>query len=425
MINRIKLRFASKDNKRLLSNFFSLSVLQGANYILPLITLPYLVRVLGVEYFGLLAFATATVTYFNIITDYGFNLTGTREISIHRNDKDKVTEIFSSIMTIKFLLMFLSFILLSILILSFKKFSNDWVVYFLSFGTVIGQVLFPVWFFQGMERMKYITYLNILAKSIFTVSIFIFVQEKNDFWIVPLLTSIGFIIAGFWSLILVRKEFNIFFKWQNKDRILFYAIDGWQMFLINITTSIYTISNIFLLGIIGNNMLVGYYSAAEKLIKPIQYLMQPIFQTTYPYISNKMQQSKENTIIFLKKLYSFTFIFTLILSCFVFFYSQEIIFLFYGEEYKNSVLVLKILSFLPLVGNMNNAFGIQTLQNMGLQRVHLKIIRFSTILFIVVAIVLVPTYHHIGSAISLIFVEALIPMIMFFYLQTKQFKILG
>ena len=116
MINKIKNMVNSEDKKRLASNFFSLSVLQVFTYVLPLLTLPYLVRVLGVETFGLVAFATAFITFFNILVDYGFNLSATREVSIHRENKDKITEIYSSVLSIKFILIFVSLIILSTLL---------------------------------------------------------------------------------------------------------------------------------------------------------------------------------------------------------------------------------------------------------------------------------------------------------------------
>ena len=122
----------TKDKKRLLSNFFSLSSLQVASYIFPLITLPYLVRVLGPSKYGLVAFAQAFIGYFQILTNYGFGLSATREISIHRDNEEKVAEIFSSVLTIQLLLALISFIIMFAIVFIFKKFSKDWLLYFFS-----------------------------------------------------------------------------------------------------------------------------------------------------------------------------------------------------------------------------------------------------------------------------------------------------
>ena len=180
MINKVKKTINSGENKRLLGNFFSLSILQIFSYVLPLLTLPYLVRILGVETFGLISFATAFIIFFNILVDYGFNLSATREISVHRENKKKTTEIYSSVLTIKFILIILSFIILSFIVFIFEKFNSHIELYFITFISVIGQAFFPIWYFQGMEKMRYITIINISSKVIFTMAIFIFVHKVGS-----------------------------------------------------------------------------------------------------------------------------------------------------------------------------------------------------------------------------------------------------
>jgi PST family polysaccharide transporter len=389
-------------------------VLQAANYILPLITLPYLVRILGVEYFGLLAFATATVAYFQIITDYGFNLTATREISIHRDNKEKVIEIFSSVMTIKVILMFVSLFLLSILVFSFEKFSKDWEIYFLTFGTVVGQVLFPVWFFQGMERMKYITYLNILSKSIFTVAIFVFVQKQSDYYLVPFLTTVGSLLAGVLSLWLVRKEFDVWFVWQKLESIKFYLMEGWYVFLSQLKISLFSSTNIIILGLITNNAAVGYYSAAEKVMRATAMLQGPIVGSIFPYIAKIMKENQELAFIKLKKIIKigslvYSFIFFLILV-----FAKEITILLFGSQYEESIILLRIMSIVPLSIFLNNIFGTQIMLNINREKQFFIILLIGGIGNLFLCTVLVYLYGALGATISMLIIEIFIMLGMFY-----------
>lgn len=404
MINRIKNIVNTEDKKRLLSNFFSLSVLQGANYILPLITLPYLVRVLGVEYFGLLAFATATVTYFQILTDYGFDLTATREISIHRDNKEKVIEIFSSVMTIKFILMFVSFFLFSILVFSFEKFSKDALVYFLTFGTVVGQVLFPVWFFQGMERMKYITYLNILSKVIFTIAIFVFVQEQSDFYLVPLLTSIGFLVAGIWSLYLVRKEFGVSFEFQTYFTIKKYFIDGWDVFVSRIFVSLYTTINIFLLGLFTNNTIVGYYAIAEKIVNAVGGLFTPANQTIYPYMAKMYVNQKEKFFSFTKKVGFSFLVIGLVLFMLLALFSEIIIKLITGSIDIHILEIYHVLMFTLITVPFGPLFT-QILITQKRNKEFNKVVMNTFIFNIILAPIMIYLYNGIGLAVAVVFTQ--------------------
>jgi PST family polysaccharide transporter len=407
--------FKSDTRRRLIENFLSLSVLQIANYILPLITLPYLVRVLGPEKFGLIAFSQAFIGYFMILTDYGFNLSATRDISINRENKEKVSEIFSSVMIIKLALMVISLILMSIIILSFEKFRKDWIVYYLTFGMVVGQVLFPVWFFQGMEKMKYITFLNILAKVIFTVAIFVFVKEASDYLYVPLLNSLGFIIAGILGLWIVFKDFEVSFKFVGLEELKRQLKEGWHIFLSQVNITFFNNTNVIILGLFTNNTIVGYYSAAEKLIRAVMGLQIPLINSVYPTMSKLLKEDINKAVAFGKKLLIYgTFTYVTLISI-ILLLSNEVIILLLGDNFTNSEIIFKIMLIIPITVFINNIYGTQFLINIGHSDKFSKIIIISGMSNLILCPILTYFFSYIGTAISWVIAEFFVIYGMYYY----------
>ncbi len=353
----------SENTKRLLSNFFYLGLLQGMNFLLPLVTIPYLIRVLGVEIYGLLAFATATITYFLILSDYGFNLTATRDVSIHRNAPEKLNEIFSSVLTIKLFLMLFGLLILTLLILFFEKFREDWEIYYLTYGMVIGQVLFPVWFFQGMEKMKYISFLNILAKGLSVVAIFLFIHQKSDFYLVPIFNSLGFIVSGIVSWYYLYSKFNIRFQKQNFVTIKRYMQDGWHIFVSRIAVVLYTSNNIFILGLFTNNTIVGLYSIAEQIVMGISSLGAIVNRVIFPYLSKIWHQGKESYYFLFDKIMKGMTGGMFVFALFLYILSPQIVTLVAGHPIPQASNVLKILAFsvvlFPLGGLYTQSFVTQ------------------------------------------------------------------
>lgn len=423
MIKCIKKRLLNTEEKRRLSsNIISLGMLQGVNYILPLLTIPYLVRVLGPEYFGLLAFSTATIMYCSVVTEYGFNLSATRQVSINRSDADRVSEIFNAVMAIKLALMVLSLIFLSAIILAIDKFSMNWELYFLSFGLVVGQMLFPIWLFQGMERMEHITNLNIVAKFFFTACVFVFVKDGEDYLLVPLLTSLGSIFVGVWSLYLAKKEFHIKIKLPLLSSVRFQVIDGWHVFLSTVAISLYTISTTFILGLFTNNTTVGYFSAADKIIQAVKGLYQPISQAVYPLISKKVIENKTEALKFIDKMISMIGLLFLTVSTLLLVLAAPIVDTLLGAQYQESIVLLQIMAFLPLVIPLGNLFGIQAMLNFGYKREFSVIVLIAAFVGIILAFILVPLYEAIGMSIAMVIVECIITtaLAIFFYSKIKR-----
>jgi len=414
MINNIKVRLQDKDKRRVLENFLSLSILQGINCILPLITLPYLVRVIGPGHFGLIAFAQAFIQYFNILTDYGFNLSATRAISTHRDDKIKISEIFSSVMVIKCGLLLISLILLTIIVFSFKKFHQDWEIYYLTFGIVVGQVLFPVWFFEGIERMKYITFLNVISKLIFTISIFIFIHKASDYLYVPVLNSFGSLVAGILAIYIVVKNFKIIFKFPQIEQLKHQLKEGWCIFISTVAVAAYKSSSIFILGLFASNEIVGYFSVAKKLIDVVNSMASIISRAIYPYTVKNMIHYLKKSLKFLKLIGIFITIYTSILAIVFIFFANKITILLTGNMYYATAHSIELLAFVPFLIGINVP-AVHILLANKLDNIFSKIVISGSIIDIILNFILVPNLSYIGSCIAVIVTESYVSIMLYIF----------
>jgi PST family polysaccharide transporter len=288
---------------------------------------------------------------------------------------------------------------------------------------VAGQVLFPIWFFQGKEKMKYISILNVIAKTIFTITIFIFVHSSKDTWKVPLFNSLGFIIAGSISLYIVFNNFEIRFIKPSKQAIINQLKEGWYIFVSTLAISLYTISTTFILGIFTNNIIVGYFAAADKLIQALKGLLGPLSQSVYPFITKRVSESKERGLIFIKKLFKIVALGTGIISLLTFIFADFIVYTVMGKNYINSISVLKIMSIIPFLVGLSNVMGIQTMLSFNRKKEFQMILIAASILNIIVSVILVPLFNHIGSSISVVLVESFVTISMFIYLQSTGIKI--
>ncbi|MBR6099385.1 flippase [bacterium] len=347
-----------KHKKTLLENFLSLSAWQAVNYIIPLITLPYQSRVLGVEKFGLVYFAIAFTVYFLVLTDFGFDLSATREIAVKRHNKKIISNIFSSVLTIKLLLVILSYIILVITTIFIPKIHDNWLLFHVSFITVIGYALYPGWYFQGLEKMKYVSSINILAKLVFLFSIFIFVKSESDYIMVPLLYSLGYLASGIIGIYFSIKHLGAKFyipKLKSLKKQFKYSSN---FFLSGVSSVLITNTNSFCLGLTGSNIIVGYYVAAEKIYLAMQGLSQPLNNSLYPFVA------KNRDIKLYKKIFYIACLLNVLACAIIFLLSKYIITIVYGQQMLPAYNILKIFcviilfefpSFLigyPLIGAM-------------------------------------------------------------------------
>ncbi|VBB09311.1 polysaccharide biosynthesis protein [Lucifera butyrica] len=382
---------------------------------MPLITLPYLLRVLGADKYGMIAFAQALMQYLVVITDYGFNLTVTREISINRNNIQEVATIYNNVLCIKIIVMIICFLLMCLAVFYIPAWRSEWLFYFSAYLIVVGNAIFPLWFFQGMEEMKYITLINILSRLLSVAALFIFVKTEADFVLAMTLQGLGVLIGGVVALYVVYYKYKIFInRLPTKQEIYDLLKNGKEVFISTLSGNVYGQGATLITGILAGSASAGYYSLAQKLSSAVVGLMQPIAQAIYPrcctiFVNDKKLFLKIRTILMLSGT-----LFGTICSILIFIFSRQIVLLIGGKIYPELTTMIQIFSFITIFTMLNvllNSILLATRKYAIVQKMYLAI----AILFLITSIPITKFFGSYGMAYCMLGVEIYIFMQSYFH----------
>lgn len=400
MFNKIKIRLKNKDNKTLLENFLSLSFLQIAGYVFPIVTLPYLARVIGVEGFGKIAFATAVITFIQTVVDWGFNFTATRDLAKNRDNKEIVSRILSNVIWAKGILCILCFTIVLLLIELVPVFNNMALILMITFLLVPGSIFFPEWFFQGIERMKYITILALISKALFTIAVFIFIKDKNDYYLQPLFIFCGYFLSGVISfyIIIVRWKIKIY---RPELKSIINALKGsFDVFINNLMPNLYNSLSSILLGFFFGPMANGILDAGSRFVSIVQQFMNVLSRTCFPFLSRKIDKHKTYALV--------SIIISLIFSFILFIFAPIIIKIFYSTQFTDAIITLRILSVSTFFLTLCNVYGTGYLLIIGKEQQLRNISIISSLIGFAVAVPLTYYYSYIGAALTITITRGLL-----------------
>lgn len=391
---------ASKEGRTVFANFGYLSLLQVAGYVFPLISMPYLARVIGADGFGKIAFASAIVVWIQTISDWGFNLTATRDVAQNRDNKELVSRIFSNVLWARSVLTLLSGIILLLVVLLVPYLRENADIIFVTFLLVPGYILFPEWFFQAIEKMKYTTFFNLFLKLVFTVAVFVFIHKREDYLMQPLLTTIGYLLCGIGALYLIFKKWGYSLYKPQWGEIFKTIRNSTDVFINNLMPNLYNSFSVMLLGFFGGSTANGIYDGGNRFPSIFYQFQSVLSRVFYPFLSRRPDKHS-----FYAKL---NIVSALVGSVILVLISPLIIKIMLGDEFEKSVVVMQILSFSVVFLAMGYTYGTNFLIINHKEKPLRNLTFISSIVGMCVSVPLVYYFSYIGAAVTVLLCRGLL-----------------
>lgn len=336
--------------KTLVENFGYLTLLQLCNLLIPLITYPYLIHVLGKDLYGVIIYSQAIVSYLAIFVNWGFNISATKSISINRDNPAKVNEIASVVYLVKSLLLIIMFGVLFLMFL-FPEIQKYKLLYIFSMWQCIYECLFPVWFFQGVEKMKYIALLSFIGRLFFILFIFLWVTAPQDYLFVPLINGLGAIVTSLIAIYLLIYKFKIRIAWQPLNVIYSHTKESTKLLMTSVTGIVKDRTNTIVIGSAIGMSEVAYYDLVEKIVNVLSTIFYTISNVVFPYYNRNANK------FFTRKLLNYTTIVAVLLYIIVGCCLKPFILFFFNEEMLMSIPVYWILGTLFICRHLSYFWG--------------------------------------------------------------------
>lgn len=405
---------------RLARNALSLYAVQGLSFVMPLILLPYLLRVLSPAGYGSIVFAQAFMAYAIILTDFGFNLTAARDISVARDNPLQIAKVYWTTVAAKLLLLIISLVIVVVTVAVVPRFRRDWEVFAVSTTLLAGSAIYPAWYFQGLERLKDTAVMQMASKIVVTGAIFLLVKSPRDELLAAFFMSSPQLMGMIAAVVLRLPSTPASFYRPTRADVRCALKGSADMFLATASTSLYIYTNTFVLGLMAGERAVAFYSVANRLVIALQSLTSPVTQALFPRASLLFASAPDQAWHLVKRISWLLFPTTALACLAMATLAPLIVRLFAGGTYSEAVSVMRIMAPVPVLVTAAGLLAQTIMVNLGLTRFLWRIYIAVGLANLVVLPLLVHFYAADGAAAALTIAETLGPVLMIWILWRRR-----
>ncbi len=410
--------------RRFAINVASLFSVQIANFLLPLLTVPIVVRIIGPANLGLLNFSQAYVMYFSLLINYGFDMAAVRSIAANRADKQATNRIFSQVMAGKTVLWVLSTVIFLLVSLSNAEFKQHLFLHICTYLVCIGTVLSPFWLYQAMEDLGRVAVFNLAVKLIFSLSVLLLIRRAEDYFYQNLAISVSQIAVSVTALYVAMHRFDVRFTWPTVPELLNRFKEDRTIFFSSVMITLYASSNVFFLGLLAPAYNVGIYSAGTRLEGMAEtFVGLALNQAFFPIVANAFGQSREQGLRMVRNTFFPLLALMTVVGIGLWLVAPLFVTLFYGHKFQDSISVLRIVCVLPLLIGMSNLLGMHTMLNLRMDKAFFSVTAFGSLVGVALNVLLIRKFAHVGAAYALVATELYITVAMYFYLRYKGIEV--